>query len=96
METLPQSDVSLEKTRWRKRLICKVCGREAGANGFCAFHERAHVNIQRSFAAWKKGLNIPWKAYLREIKQNCLTGEWAKEVVEYLIREEEMGNVETS
>jgi hypothetical protein len=36
-------------------------------NGFCTFHERAHENFQRSFAVWKKGLNIPWEDYLREI-----------------------------
>jgi hypothetical protein len=28
--------------------------------------------------AWrKKGLNIPWKDYLRDIKQKSLIGEWA-------------------
>jgi hypothetical protein len=50
------------------------------------FHERARENIERSYAVWKKGLNIAWEDYLKEIKQNCLTGEWAKEVAEYLSR----------
>jgi hypothetical protein len=59
------------------------------------FHERAHENIQRSYAVWKKGLNIAWEDYLKEIKQNCLTGEWARQVAEYLSRIEEMENVET-
>jgi hypothetical protein len=77
-------------------LTCKICDREAGADGFCVFHERAHENILRSYAVWKKGLNIPWKDYLTAIKRNCLTGEWAKEVAEYMIKKEEMGNVETS
>jgi len=77
-------------------LSCRVCGREAGADGFCVFHERAYVNIQRSYAVWKKGLNIPWKDYLREITQNAFTGDWAKEVAEYLIRKEEMENGKTS
>ena len=71
---------------------CKVCGRETLEGDFCPFHSKAYENILRSFGCLKKGLKIPWKDYLREIRKNCLTGEWAREVAEYLIKNEEMQN----
>ena len=46
----------------------------------------------QSFGCWKKGLKIPWKDYLGEIQKNCLTGEWAREVAEYLFKKEDMEN----
>jgi hypothetical protein len=71
---------------------CKICGRETDVGDFCPFHAKANENILWSFGLWKKGLKIPWKDYLREIRKNCLTGEWAREVAEYLIKKEEMQN----
>jgi len=73
-------------------MSCKICGRETADGAFCTFHARAQLNIVQSYGFWKKGLKIPWKSYLREIKKNCLTGIWAKEVAEYLIRNEETEN----
>jgi hypothetical protein len=84
--------LSVEKRRKLRKMACKICGREARAGNYYPFHARAHGNIVQSFAFWKKGLKIRWKEYLREIKENCLTGEWAKEVSEHLIRNEEMEN----
>jgi len=73
-------------------LNCKICGKEAGEREFCPSHLKAYENILQSFGCWKKGLKIPWKDYLGEIQKNCLTGEWAREVAEYLIKNEEMEN----
>ena len=39
----------------------------------------------KNFEEWKKALNISWEDYLNEIIKNPYTGEWAKEVAEYLI-----------
>ena len=45
---------------------------------------------------WKKSSKISWGEYLSEIEQNPLTGEWAKEVANYLINSEGTSNVEES
>jgi hypothetical protein len=71
---------------------CKICGREAEENGFCPLHLRAYHNVLEKFEPWKKASGLVWIEYLVEIQKNSLTGEWAKEVVEHLIKDED-GNV---
>jgi len=48
----------------------------------------AHSNIVSKFEVWKKALDISWVDYLVAVQKNSLTGEWAKEVVNYLMKEE--------
>jgi len=67
-------------------LKCKICSREAGEEGYCELHSKAYESIIKKFGFWKKALKVSWKEYLSEIDKNPLTGEWAKEVAEYLIR----------
>jgi len=57
---------------------------------------KAYENIVKEYDFWRKGLKISWKEYLSEIEKNSLTGEWAKEVAEYLISNEEVKNVKKS
>jgi hypothetical protein len=45
---------------------------------------------------WRNVQGISWKEYLSEIEQNSLTGEWAKEVANYLINSEETKSVKKS
>ena len=71
---------------------CKICGREAEEGGFCVLHFRAYQNILEKFEVWRKASVIRWMDYLVEIQKNSLTGVWAKEVVEQLIKDEN-GNV---
>ena len=92
MEALPQPRLQVEKRRPQVYMNCKICVRETDEGDFCPFHARAHDNILQSYGLWKKGLKIPWKDYLTEMRKNCLTGEWAREVAEYLITNEEMQN----
>jgi hypothetical protein len=54
---------------------------------------KAYGSIVKKHDAWKRALNISWKEYLSEVAKNSLTGEWAKEVAEHLIRNEEKQNV---
>ena len=68
---------------------CKICSREACENGYCEMHMKAHESITKKYDLWKKALEISWKEYLSEVAKNPLTGEWAKEVAEYLIKSEE-------
>jgi len=73
-------------------LRCKTCSREAGKRDFCPSHLKAYENIVKKYAFWRKGLKISWEGYLSEIEKNSLTGDWAKEVAEYLISNEEEKN----
>jgi hypothetical protein len=79
-----------------KVLKCKVCGVEAVEGGFCLVHSKAYENIVGTYSVWRKALKIPWREYLSEIEQNPLTGEWVKEVANYLINKEATGNGEES
>jgi hypothetical protein len=67
-------------------LKCEICSREAGENGYCEFHTRAHENLIGKYDCWEKALETSWKEYLREIAKNPLTGEWVREVAEHLIK----------
>lgn len=67
---------------------CKICGRDAQKNGFCMMHLKAYQNIIDKFDVWKEAIGTIWSQYLLEIQKNSLTGEWAKEVAKYLIKEE--------
>jgi hypothetical protein len=59
-------------------------------------HEKAHKKILQAYAFWRKGLKISWEDYLRRIRENSLTGAWAKEVADYLISKEERKHVKKS
>jgi len=54
---------------------------------------KAYESIVKKHDLWKNALEISWKEYLSEIVKNPLTGEWAKEVAEYLIKCGERQNV---
>ena len=72
---------------------CKICSREAGENDYCELHMKAYGSIVKKYDVWKRALEISWKEYLSEVVKNSLTGEWAKEVAEHLIKNEEKQNV---
>ncbi len=63
---------------------CSVCDRESVQEGFCELHKKAYENVLKKYDLWKKALEISWKEYLSEVAKNPLTGEWAREVAEYL------------
>jgi hypothetical protein len=67
---------------------CKICERNAEANGFCNLHLKAYKNIMNKFDVWSRASGLIWREYLVEIQKNSLTGEWAKEVAKHLIEEE--------
>ncbi len=57
---------------------------------------KAYENIVEKFDFWTRALQISWREYLSEIQQNSLTGDWAKEVANYLINNEGRRSVEES
>jgi len=77
-------------------LKCVICSREASKNGYCELHLRAYENIVKKYEVWKKASDASWREYLNEIVKNPLTGEWAKEVAEHLLKSGEKGDVEES
>jgi len=74
-------------------LKCKICDRETSGNEYCELHARAYESIVKKYDEWKKALEISWKEYLSEIAKNPLTGEWAREVAEHLMKDGEEQNV---
>jgi hypothetical protein len=59
-------------------------------------HLKAYENIVEKYGVWRKALKVSWREYLSEIEQNSLTGEWAKEVANYLTNNEGTRNVKES
>jgi len=67
---------------------CAVCDRMAVKKGYCSVHTKAFDSIILKYEYWRKALDVTWKEYLREIAENSLTGEWARQVAEHLARTE--------
>lgn len=57
--------------------------------GYCDLHIEAYRNILGKYEVWKKAMDISWKDYLSELIKNPLTGNWAKEVAEKLLKDGE-------
>jgi hypothetical protein len=74
-------------------LKCAVCDRRSGKRKYCRSHKKAYKNVVRGYDKWKEALDISWKDYLSQIADNALTGEWTKEVVQYLMKSGEQRNV---
>jgi hypothetical protein len=76
-----------------RRLTCLICQRKTEDNELCSFHLAAYKNLIQQYEAWRKALGISWKDYLREIEMNSVTGDWAREVVNYLSKKEDTKDV---
>ena len=86
MDYMFQSTVPTERRKGEKGLKCKACSREARENGYCELHMKAYENAIEKYKVWQKAMQISWKEYLSEIVKNPLTGEWAREVAESMIK----------
>jgi len=96
MDPVPKPTVPAEKRGEEKGLKCKLCDRKAIENGYCKFHKKAYESIATKYDFWRKALGITWKEYLSEIAKNPLTGQWAREMAEYLAYNGERQNVTQS
>jgi len=66
-------------------MSCPICGGVSiGKENFCVDHESAYKNLLTAFDDWKKALDTTWEKYLERISKNDNAGIWAKEVAEYL------------
>ena len=80
VEALRQSIVSREA----KGLKCEVCGREA-VSDLCRYHEGAKWRVKEAYPRWVRAYGkMEWKDYLDSVKRNPQTGQWAKEIAEFL------------
>jgi hypothetical protein len=89
MADVPQSRMLIKEEENMNDQTCMICGRKAVQKGYCNLHAKAFDNILSKYECWRKALDLAWKEYLREIAENSLTGEWARQVAEHLARTED-------
>jgi hypothetical protein len=67
---------------------CVVCDNERSRHTiFCKNHLKAYKNIIDTYKKWIKAYGpIDEKNYLNRISTNPFTGQWAKEVALYLLK----------
>lgn len=75
---------------------CVLCDREADTGDYCRLHVKARENLMGKYNQWKERLDIGWKEYLSQIAMNPLTGQWAKEVAQHLIKTGEPSDVKST
>ncbi len=70
---------------WEEEAMkCSVCGREA-VSGICRYHEEAAEKVKAAYPLWVRAYGrMEWKDYLDNVKRNPQTGQWAKEIAEFL------------
>ena len=78
------------------KLNCPVGNREAGEETYCKSHAVVYRIILKKHDRLKKAKDISWKEYLSDVAHNELTGEWAKEMAQYLLQVENHTNVKNS
>jgi hypothetical protein len=47
---------------------------------------KAYENVVEKYELWREACKVSWEEYLSDIVKNLFTGEWAKEVAEYLLK----------
>ncbi|MHA1144498.1 MAG: hypothetical protein ACTSRW_07160 [Candidatus Helarchaeota archaeon] len=70
-------------------MTCVICKRKVENGEFCTYHNAAHENLQKSYADWKEAYgDLTFKEYLKKLLVNKQTGNWVKEVANYLLKKE--------
>jgi len=65
---------------------CDICLRPVlGQGNLCKYHAEAKHSLEDAFAAWKRAYKIEWDEYLERVMDEENLGDWAREVVIYLI-----------
>jgi len=93
MDAMLQSRLSIKRKQEEEEMKCVICSKETAKKDYCKQHEKAYKHIIERYAEWKRALEISWEEYLSEINKNSLTGEWAKEVAQHLIKSGEKQRV---
>jgi len=75
---------SLSEQDEGNEMSCVLCGRESSGD-LCLFHQIAKESVEKAYRAWKEAYgDMGWEDYLDKIKHNIQTGQWAKEIAEFL------------
>lgn len=63
---------------------CLICGRSVSGE-LCPYHEAAKASLQEAYPLWAKAYGgMDWKDYLDSVKRNPQTGQWVKEIADFL------------
>ena len=63
---------------------CQVCGRESSSD-LCRRHAEAKERVEATYPRWVRAYGgIRWDKYLDNVKRNVQTGQWTKEIAEFL------------
>jgi len=63
---------------------CPVCGREA-VTDLCRYHVEAKGKVEVAYPHWVKAYgNMGWEDFLDNVKRNPQSGQWVKEIAEFL------------
>lgn len=66
---------------------CQICSEKRVKDSvYCEKHLLAYENLKKQYPYWKNAFQISWQEYLRRVAENENTGQWAKEVADYLIK----------
>lgn len=72
-------------------MTCEICGRVSLQKGpLCRYHDQALTNLRAMFDTWREALGIDWERYLETISNLDETGMWVKEVIEYLMSQDDL------
>jgi hypothetical protein len=63
---------------------CKICENPISSDPYCQNHKQAEKALKEGFKEWQKAKEIDWDRYIDEIISNDNTGNWVREVAEYL------------
>lgn len=83
MEALRQSCVPCQGRE--EGMKCRLCARGA-VDDLCVYHKAAKEKVEGAYPRWVKAYRtMEWKDYLDNVKRNVQTGQWAKEIAEFLV-----------
>jgi hypothetical protein len=73
-------------------MTCKICGRPVSGNDrFCRYHSIAYQNLKTGHKMWEQASEAQWDDYLSALHEIKETGKWVKEVIEYLMTQDDRG-----
>ncbi|MFC1803472.1 DNA topoisomerase I [Thermoproteota archaeon] len=80
------SNSVLNKTSNNHLDSCKICHRDKiEGSVFCYRHYVAHNNLETCFKRWHYALGTEWVQYLEKISKKSGTGDYVKEVINYIM-----------
>jgi len=63
---------------------CPLCEREA-VTDLCRYHTESKEKLGWAYPLWVEAFgNMEWKDFLDNVKRNPQTGQWTKEIAEFL------------